>query len=314
MIVLMPHAGFLSETSRLLAVAAALRTRGADVAIASHGGPYDHLLGTPGTDWVQLEPAWDPTTGQDRFLAGLMSWGADDLDLYDDAELRASVSSETAFLRAVGADLVHIGFTLSAYVSARAVGVPLSTTHVGCFVDPVLQAGLAPVPVNPQRRDVARLPSGIQRRAVNLVPRLLKRPAAQLNRVASEVGVPPIAGLMGLMSGDLVLVTELPEFLGIPREALEDWSGDWTTRARRETVYRCTGPLFAQLALPVPADVEAFLTRHRQVVLVSLSSSGPDLIRRVVASARAAGAAVLVAATVHDMPDLAEADVCAPRP
>jgi UDP:flavonoid glycosyltransferase YjiC (YdhE family) len=91
---------------------------------------------------------------------------------------------------------------------------------------------------------------------------------------------------------------------------VEEWRSDWTTRRRRHAVYRCTGPLFAQLDLPVPPDVDEFLARHSPVVLVSLSSSTPELIRRVVASTRAAGAAVLVAATLHDLPDLQADDVC----
>lgn len=310
MITLMPNCGFLSETSRLLAIAAALRERGEEVVIASHGGPYAHLLGAPGTDWVPLEPRWDDGAGQDRFLTGLLSWGITDQDMYDQATLRESIAAEARFLREVDAELVHIGFTLSAYVSARLAGVPLSTSHVGSFVDPVLHAGLAPAPANPPRAEMAKLPQWVQRRLANLVPRLLRRPAAQLNTMAREFGVAPIEGLMGLMGADLVLVTELPDLLGLPPERLAHWRGDWTSRWRRRSAYRYTGPLFAKLDLPIPEDVSGFLATHETVVLVSLSSASTDLIRGAVASARAAGAAVLVAATVHDLADLAGPEVC----
>lgn len=310
MIVLMPHCGFLSETSRLLAVAGALRARGADVVIASHGGPFEGLLGEPGTDWVPLTRDEDGRETQARFISGITSWGADDRPLYDDAQLRGYVEAETAFLRDVGADLVHIGFTLSAYLSSRAASVPLSTTHVGSFVDPVLEAGLAPVPVNPGRADLARLPRWAQRRAVNVVPRMLRRPAAQINALARELGLPEVDGLMGLMSGDLVLVTDLAEVLGIPASAVEDWNGGWLSRRRRGAVHRLTGPLFAHLDVPVPAHVEQFLAAHERVVLVSPSSVTTETLRGMVRSAQATGAAVLVASTLHEVADLRDERTC----
>lgn len=310
MIVLMPHCGFLSETSRLLALAQALRARGAEVVIASHGGPFENLLGEAGTHWVRLTRDEDGLATQARFIRGITSWGATDVPLYEDDQLRRYVQAETAFLRDARADLVHIGFTLSAYLSSRAVGIPLSTSHVGSFVEPILAAGLAPVPVNPSRADLARLPVGLQRRAVNLVPRLLARPAAQINAHASELGLPHVAGLMGLMSGDLVLVTELPEVLGLRREDVEDWHAGWASRRRRHARHRLTGPLFAHLDIPIPDHVEDFLSRHDDVVYVSPSSVTSDAVRRIVTSAQATGSPVLVAATLHDLHDLADARTC----
>ena len=59
MIVLMPHCGFLSETSRMLHIARALQARGEAVLLATHGGPYTRVLDDAGMPWTQLEPAFD---------------------------------------------------------------------------------------------------------------------------------------------------------------------------------------------------------------------------------------------------------------
>jgi len=56
MIALFPNCAFLSETSRMLAVARALRERGEEVALASQGGPYEGLLDESGLPWTRLSP------------------------------------------------------------------------------------------------------------------------------------------------------------------------------------------------------------------------------------------------------------------
>ena len=55
MIALFPHCGFLSETSRMLAIHEALRAAGHPVCVATHGGPWESLLDRAGVDWVQLD-------------------------------------------------------------------------------------------------------------------------------------------------------------------------------------------------------------------------------------------------------------------
>jgi len=111
------------------------------------------------------------------------------------------------------------------------------------------------------------------------------------------------------MVSDLTLVTDVPEVLGVPRQALESW------RPRRPQAYRSgrkltyTGPLFARLPLPVPAPVQAFLDGRRPTVCVVLSSSTPEMLRAVAQRVRAAGPRVIVGATVHDFGPVNDPDV-----
>lgn len=56
MITLMPHCGFLSETSRMLHIAQALQARGEQIALATHGGPYTRVLDEAGMRPTRCSP------------------------------------------------------------------------------------------------------------------------------------------------------------------------------------------------------------------------------------------------------------------
>lgn len=309
MIAFLPHCAFLSEVSRAIEIARALRSRGEEVAFAARGGPYSHLIDEAGFAWTRLEPGMDDA-GARTFLDALLDMGKGDRPFYEDAELAAAIDAEVAFLRSTGARMAVTGFALSAYVSARLAGVPLATEHGGSFVPPVLAHSLCPAPVNPPHPGLARLPAFLGRWLANRVPALISSPVAQLNRHADARGVERLSSLCSLMCGDLTLVTELPEVLGLPAEALEGWAPRWPFRLRSGTTFRWTGPLYARLDRPVPPEVDAFLAVDEPVVYVAPTSVSEVLLRAVIAGARTAGARILVAATVHDVRDLADERTC----
>jgi UDP:flavonoid glycosyltransferase YjiC (YdhE family) len=306
MIAFLPHCGFLSEVSRATRIAGALRSRGVPVVFAARGGPYAHLIDEAGFSWTRLRPALDGG-GARRFLDALLSMGRTDEPFFEDEELRLAVDAEVAFLLEVGARAAVTGFTLSACLSTRIAGVPLVTDHGGSFVPPVLAHGLCPAPVHPPDPGMARLPTALQRWLANVVPALLKRSVAQLNRHADRLGVERLPGMMGLMCGDLTLVTEVPEVLGLPRDAVEGWRPRWPHRVRQGTTFRFTGPLYARLDRPVPAEVDAWLSAPgAPVVYLAPTSVHEPFLRALVSQARAAGVRLLVGATLHDVGDLAD--------
>lgn len=306
MIALLPHGAFLSEVSRAIEIAKALRARGTAVAFAARGGPYAHLIPAAGFDLHDLEPrASDQTDG--RFLEALLRMGPrTSIDFFTDEELRTSVQAELTFLRSVGAVAAVTGFTLSAYLSTRLAGIPLITDHGGAFVPPLLAKGLCPPAVNPPDPNLAKLPPRAQHWLANRAPAFIKGPVAQLNRHASELGLAPMPGMMSLMCGDLTLVTELPQILGISNEDLENWKPRWPFRAASASSFRFTGPLYARLDLPVPPEVEAFLTSDEPTVYLTPTSVRESFLRSLVQRTKETGARVLVGATIHDVTDLAD--------
>jgi UDP:flavonoid glycosyltransferase YjiC (YdhE family) len=307
MIVLMPHCGFLSETSRMLHIAQALRSRGEAVALATHGGPYTRVLADAGLPWTQLEPAMDAARCA-SYLRDLVQIGRPGVRLQPPDEVRRSVAAEAQFLRAQRARLVVIGFTLTAYLSSRVAGIPLAASHGGSYVPPVFQRGLAPAPTTMPIPGTEWLPAWLKRKIANAGPQRLSDPTRFLNDVAAELGVERVPTLAALMLGDLTLVTDVPQVLGVPQAELESWRPRGNAyRPGTRLVY--SGPLFAKLDHPVPAAIEPFLDGSRPTAYVVLSSSTPEMLRAVVARVRAAGLRVIVGATIHDFGPNNEADV-----
>ncbi|MFT3953525.1 MAG: glycosyltransferase [Piscinibacter sp.] len=299
MIALFPNCGFLSETSRMLHIAQALRAQGETVCFATHGGPYARVLSDAGESFTLLEPHFDDARCA-AYLRDLVQIGRPGTRLQPAPEVRESAHAEAGFLRACGARAVVTGFTLTAYLSSRLAGIPLITSHGGSYVPPLFERGLAPVPTSMPMPGAEWLPAWLKRRIANSGAMRMSGPTRFLNEVAAELGVEPVPTLAALMLGDLTLVTDSAEVLGIPAADLAAWQPRRPQAFRAGTRLVATGPLFAKLDLPLPAAVTHFLDRSRPTALVVLSSATPQLLRQATARVRAAGARVIVGATIHD--------------
>lgn len=303
MIGLFPHCAFLSETSRMLAIYRALRAIGEPVSIATHGGPWEYLLDAAGVDWVRLEPRMDSERCA-RFLRDLPGIGSPRQSMYSDAEMLAFARSEAEFMRQRGVRMAVAGFTLTTLLSTRLAGIPLATSHAGSYVPPVFEASLMPAPSRPVMPLFGLLPFELQRRFMNWSPPRSRIYCSGFNRAARALGVERVPSFAALLLGELTLVTDVPEILGISAEVLESWAARGATGYRAGTTLRYTGPLYARLDLPVPERVERFLDKGSEVAYVALTSTSQALVRGVVAAVRQTGLRVLVVSTVHDLTDL----------
>jgi UDP:flavonoid glycosyltransferase YjiC (YdhE family) len=308
MIALFPHCGFLSETSRMIAIATALRARGEDVAMATHGGPYTRMLEEAGIPYTLLTPVMDDARAR-AFVDGVVGIGRPGARLQTPDDVRASVASEVAFLRQCQAQIAVIGFTLTLYLSSRIVGIPLATSHGGSMVPPVFERGLLPAPTQAPIAALDWVPRAALRWVANRSMPRMKDPVHFLNVVADELGVERVPSLAALMLGDLTLVTDVPDVLGISDAELTAWRPHGPGHYRVGTRLRYTGPLYARLQMPVPTAVQAMLDREKPTAYVALNSTNAPFARRVIAGVRAAGLRVIVAGTVHALQDLAAPDV-----
>jgi UDP:flavonoid glycosyltransferase YjiC (YdhE family) len=303
MICLLANCAYLSETSRTIEIHRALLARGADVRVATHGGPHATLFDAAGIGYDVLGPPMDDRRSA-RFVADAVGRGDVRQSMYTDAELHAYTRAEAAYFAGHGVTAVFSGFALTALLSSRLVGVPVVTTH-GSWVPPVWERGLLPEPADPPSRALRALPRPLLRRLTNAAPPHLRFYTAGFNRVAAALGVEPVPSLPALMLGDLALVTDLPQVLGVPAQAMAAWRPHGRRAYRPATRLAYTGPLYARLNLPLPDEVAAFLDGPDPVVYVALTSSPPSLVRGVVAALAPTGARILVAATVHALGDLA---------
>jgi len=308
MIALLPHCGFLSETTRMLHLARALRARGEEVVLATHGGPYARVLEEAGMPYTLLEPEMNRERCA-KYLRDLVQIGKPGVRMHSADEVRRAVEAEADFLRRSGARMAVIGFTLTAYLSSRVAGIPLAASHGGSYVPPVFERGLAPVPTTMSIPGTEWLPAWLKKKMANAGPERLKGPVKFLNEIARELGVEPVPSLAALMLGDLTLVTDVPEVLGVPRADLEAWQPKRPAAYRPGTRLTYVGPMFARLDVPVPPQVEAFLDGARPTAYVVLSSTTPEVLRAVVARVRDAGLRVIVGATIHDFGPVTDPEV-----
>lgn len=247
----------------MLTIHGALRERGADVRIATHGGTYEWLLREAGVEY----------------------------DLLGGADMGGRERAEAEHLGAIGARAVVTGRTPTAPGSSRLAGIPLVTAHAGSWVPPMWERGLLPLPFEPLGVPFERvLPRAMRRRMFNA-------------RVTSMTADP------ALLLGDLTLVTDVPELLGITASAIDGWRPRDPAGYREGARLKLVGPLFAPLDVPLPDRVERLLDGARPLVYVAITSSEPGLVRSAVGALRPLGARILVAATVHDLAGLEDDQV-----
>lgn len=309
MIVLLPHVGFLSETTRMLAIHDALRARGVEASIATHGGTFEHVLRDAGVSFDVLEPRLSPARCAE-FIRQLPGVAARPGPTFSVEELRALARAEAAHLRARRARAVVTGFTLSALLSSRLAGIPLIAEHGGSFMPPMAERGLFPVPTRSPLPFARFLPQRLQRWLANEGPVRARGFTGALDQVARELGVEGVPTLAALLMGDLTLVTDVPEVTGVSREDLERWTPKDPRHYRKDPVLRYVGPLYAELDLPIPEEVERFLEAPGPIVYVAITSAPRELVADVVRAVEAAGVRVLVAATVHALDHLRSPRVC----
>jgi len=303
-ICLLPNCCFLSETSRMLEIYRALRARGAVVRVATHGGNQEQELREAGVPYDVIGPRFTNERCA-SFVASVPGIGPADQSMWSDQELREYVEAEVAYFRQHRVRVAVTGWTLTALLSTRVAGIPLVTEHGGSWVPPVFERGLLPAPDRQMAPPFLRwLPKPVLRRLWNAGMARIAINTSGFNRVAEELGVVGVPSFPALLLGDLTLVTDVPEVLGIPRDELESWTPRSLKSYRPGTRLRYVGPIYAKLAVPMPERVERFLAGSHPIVYVAITSSPPELVRAVVEALRPLDVRILVAATVHDLHDI----------
>jgi UDP:flavonoid glycosyltransferase YjiC (YdhE family) len=304
MICLLPNCCFLSETSRMIEIHRALAARGVEARVATHGGRHEGLLRQAEIPYDLLgTPLSDERCRQ--FEASIPGIGAPTQSMWSDEEIRSYVAAEAAWFQAHGTRVAVTGWTLTALLSTRVVDIPLVTEHAGSFIPPLFERGLLPTPSRPVGLPAEGwLPRGVRRWLINVGATRNKGYTAGFNRVAAELGVAGVPSFPALLLGDLTLVTEVPEVLGIPRIEVDSWTPRQPGCYRPGTRLRCTGPLYAHLDATIPERIERFLQGPRPIVYLAITSSSASLVRDAASALGELDVRTVVAGTVHDLGDL----------
>src|SRR5215207_6571388 len=288
----------------MLEIHRALAVLGVPVRVATHSGPHERLLVEAGIPYDVLGPGMSPARAA-AFVASAIGLGDPSQSMYDDAEIQTYVQAEAEYFRTHGITAAVTGFTLTTLLSSRLAGVRVITEHAGSFVPPVAERRLLPAPSRPVDPRLKHVPDWLSRFLINRTSHRTTAYCGGFNRVAASLGVEAVPSLAALLLGDLSLVPEVPEVLGVSAAELEAWTPTGRVGYRPSTRLEGIGPLFAHLNLPLPDRVQKFLDRPGPVVYLAMTSTPPGLVREAVASLSALDVRILVAGTIHELGDLA---------
>lgn len=279
-IVCFPHFYYLSEVSRLVEIGKVLHGMGQDVLFFSHGGAYEYVAHDEGFEVVSVQPTMSPKRAQEYKAFNRAERGNPFKDsFFSYEELGAYVRSEADALRSAQADAVLIGWNLPSYLSVQLVGIPIIVQQPGPFTAPFFDKKMG-IFVPSIVGWLRYLPMDW---FVNwFVPRT-KLWLAPFNQLASDLGLPQYKSLLDLMAGDLTLVMDTPELLGITPEELEDYTPRHPEFFHRPPRYRYGGPCYAKLSGDVPEKVSKHFETARTKLYCAMGVSGsPEVLRDVI--------------------------------
>ncbi len=259
----------LAETTRAIEVAKVLRNRGVEVHFFTHGGPHEIHILEANFPYDRLQPRITPEKHEHLLN---MDQGRGRGEPFTVEELASQVENELTALRQLQPAAVYAGMNLPCAISARAAGLPLIYLLPTQGTLAYFHHRLATFPDALENWLTRCLPQRWKDFLFNWVMSRLRVGLKSYNVVARQYGVQPARSVWDVVSGDLVLLTDLPELIGLPETALPQ-------------NHHYIGPLFARLSLSVPDQVRRVYGRPGLRVFCTMGSSTPVYILRKAAFA-----------------------------
>ncbi len=281
-IICFPHFYYLSEASRLVEIGKVLRNLGHEVQFFSHGGMYEWVARGEGFEVVPVEPQMTAERAEE-FKAFNRGERDPRGSFFTFEELKEYVPPEADAFREARADAVLIGWNLPSYLSVQLVDIPIIVQQPGPFTAPFFDRGMtafAPSLKFPGVNLLRYLP--MNRILTWLVPRL-QIWIGPFNQLAADLGLPQYKSLLDMMAGDLTLVMDAPEILGIPPEDLVHYQPRHPEFFRRPPTYRYGGPCFARIPGDVPKRVRQHFETSKTKVYCSMgTSTTPEVLSAII--------------------------------
>lgn len=294
-----PNCAYLSETSRMVAIYKELLELGEEPLMATHGGTYVHILEEEGIPFYHIEPTMSHQRSLEFVAANRSDEGFKGPVFYTTNELRDYVNFELVFFKEKEIDVVLTGFSLSAAISTRALRIPLAVTHLGSWVPIIFEKNMGvPITSLSVHPLLSLIPEQWLARIHNyFMPRI--KFIKPFNIVARELKIKPFKGFLDLLLGDLTLVTDVPEILGISAYEMENWRPESPGLYSRRPQMRYVGAIYAELFGEIPQEVKSFFETSKPKVYVALTSSRLEYVKAVYAILEEIDARILLVTTVH---------------
>lgn len=277
------YAHNLAEVSRGIEIAKVLRDMGCDIEFFSHGGPHHIRIVESSFPGHLLNPIISPETHE--ALIGIEQ-GRNFSNPYTSQELSAHVEAEVDALSALKPDAVYFGMNVPCCISARSEGLPLIAVLPTPVTATFFRQGKATFPESHANAVFNRLPRAWKDRIFNWIMPRANIGIGTFNRVARLHGVKPFKTFIGgIFSGDLTLLTDVPEITGIPEMAFPP-------------NHHYIGPLFAQLPIDLPDRVGEVFNRPGINLYCAMGSSAqPTILKKAVQAVIKSGHNAVIATT-----------------
>jgi len=284
----------------MVAVYKKLIKLGENPIVATHGGIYEFILIDEEIPYQLVQPHVSSERSLDYAAASRGERGYPGGGIYiSDNELRDHVKNEIEFFKNNSISIVVVGWTQSCAISTRVIGIPLVVTHLASLVPPAM--GKIGIPfIEPFDKYFKKLiPESVISALYHWGMRfdIFIKP---FNTIAKEFNVKPFTGFLDLFMGDLTLVTDTPEILGVSRHKMEGWR-PWNPRLYSRTPrLRYVGAMFAQLFGDLPDDVRSFLDTSRPKIYIALTSSRLEYISAIYSIVKEMDVRAVFVTTVYE--------------
>jgi len=262
------------DCSRAIEIGKAMQAEGHEVKFFIHGGMFVKDIQIAKLDVEILQP--EISLSQHEML---MAMDQHRVPLntplpFTEQQLIDMVDANLKALEEFKPDGVFCGLDVSALLAVKYSGLPMITFIPTALTASFFKAGLASFPNALETNPVIRycLPTTLKNYLVNriMLGKSAKKSARTYNIVRKRYGLDPVYNYPELVKGDLTLLPDLPELSGLPSSQLS-----------KDCIY--TGPVFANLDLPIPPEVKEVFSQDGINVFIAMGSSGaPELLKRVV--------------------------------
>ena len=241
-----PFFSLMGEVKPALKIGRILQDSGNEVIFFSHGGKYEKLI----KDFPLIRVSPEFTSEEiGNILSFHRNEGTVSQPLLSSKKLEEMVEGEVKVFGSEKIDKIISFFQFTTSISARVVKIPLFSVTAGTWTYPFLKKNL------PWRSIFI----------LRYFPSLLH----PFNEIPKKFGLRKFRNLLELTSGDITLITDSPEILGITLQEMERFYPQVGTR------YFYIGPLLSGEEEKPPSEIERIINSSPPRILCTMGSSTP---------------------------------------
>lgn len=264
----------LGDFTRAVETAVEMQNTGADVVFYNHGSVHLNKIENRGLNCIPLYPelSWE----QHEVIMDINRYKAPvgTPIPVSKAEWIAMTESDLEVLQNFKPDGVYAGLNLSSMIAVPYAKLPMVTQVPTVNCPAFIQNKMYNMPNIMEKNFFMRyiLPGTVKRSIMRkvLTGDVAKNSLTEFNKARKHFGLRPIYNIVDLVKGDLTLLPDLPELSGLAKEKL--------TKG-----YYYSGPIFAQMDMPVPKEVATVFSNEGINVFCSLGSSGfPESLKLII--------------------------------